>query len=108
MASEDLTHAAKMRAIKALRKAEKHYFSLGYDPVESVTMIYRRALEFYDKTFPNDEADFRSWILARQEKSARVAVELLRREEAERKREEESYYGPNSECGVVGDIPMGE
>ncbi len=78
--SEGLNNSAKMRAIKALRQAEKHYYSLGYDPVESVTMIYRRALDCYDRSFPNDEADFRQWILNRQEKSMRVAVELLKRE----------------------------
>ena len=77
---EGLNHSAKMRAIKALRAAEKHHYKLGYDPVQSVDIIYKRALDFYDQAFPEDEAEFRSWILARQEKSLRVAVELLRRE----------------------------
>lgn len=60
-----LTNTEKARSIRALARAEKHYDSLGYDPVEAVELIYGRAMRYYDNVFPMDEVGFRETLVKR-------------------------------------------
>ncbi len=79
MPENPLTYQDFRKSIKALRRAERHYLGLGYDPVESMHIVYDRAVRYYDSVFPNDEVSFRDTLIRRREKSLKLAFELRRR-----------------------------
>jgi hypothetical protein len=80
LSSEVFTFMNKVRSVKALAEAEKHYLELGYDPVEAITMIYDRALRYYDSVFPEDEVEFRTMLVNRRERRLKWAYNERRRE----------------------------
>jgi hypothetical protein len=82
LSSEVLTITDKARSIRALARAESYYLSLGYDPVEAITMIYDRALSYYDSVFPEDEVEFRTMLVNRRERRLKWAYNERRRETA--------------------------
>ena len=74
MTEQPLTITSKARSIRALARAEQHYESLGYDPVEAAHLIYDRAIGFYDAVFPEDEVNFRQMLLDRKERVLKRAM----------------------------------
>lgn len=89
-----LTNHQKARSIRALARAEKHYESLGYDPVEAVHLIYKRALKYYDNVFPEDEVGFRESLVRRYDKQLTKAT---RKEKFERDQEQKRENGTSED-----------
>jgi ABC-type anion transport system duplicated permease subunit len=82
LSSEVFTIGTALKSIRALARAESYYLSMGYDPVEAVTMIYDRALRYYDSVFPEDEVEFRTMLVNRRERRLKWAYNERRRETA--------------------------
>lgn len=74
---------AAVRSIRALSLAEKSYLDRGYDPVESVKVVYERAVGYYDSVFPEDEVGFRQMLLNRYERQLFRARRLVAKEKRE-------------------------
>lgn len=61
----------RMRVLRRLRELEFGALDRGATPEGAVLMVYKRALEFYDSQWPNDEGNFRNTLLGMQEKRMR-------------------------------------
>jgi hypothetical protein len=58
----------RMRVLRRLRELEFGMLDRGSTPEGAVLTVYKRALEFYDSQWPNDEGKFRNTLLGMQEK----------------------------------------
>ena len=65
------TFGEKMRVLRKLRELEFGMLDRGASPEGAVLEVFRRALDFYDNQWPNDEGKFRDTLLRMQEKKMR-------------------------------------
>ena len=58
----------RMRVLRRLRELEFGALDRGASPEGAILMVYKRALEYYDQQWPEDEGKFRNTLLGMQEK----------------------------------------
>lgn len=79
-----MTFGEKMRVLRKLRELEFGMLDRGATPLAAADIPYRRAVEYYDRQWPNDELFFRDTLLRlREKKMARAIREANRRADSD-------------------------
>ncbi len=73
------TFGEKMRVLRQIRNLEFGMLDRGAKPEQAVYEVYRRALDYYDSVWPNDEGGFRNTLLRMHEKRLAKIIREKRR-----------------------------
>jgi hypothetical protein len=82
----------RMRVLRSLHELEFGALERGASPEGAVLMVYKRALDFYDREWPLDEGNFRNTLLRMQEKRMQKVMR-------EKRRKSSVFFDPNTEDG---------
>jgi hypothetical protein len=77
--SSGFSFGERMKALRGLRELEFGALDRGASPEGAVLMVYKRALEFYDRQWPLDEGNFRNTLVRMQEKRMQKIMREKRR-----------------------------
>jgi hypothetical protein len=75
------SYGERMRVLRSLHELEFGALERGASPEGAVLMVYKRALDFYDREWPLDEGNFRNTLLRMQEKRMQKVMREKRRRE---------------------------